>query len=111
MKTEPDYVPHRDWDGRWKLLNIDGHNVVMFPRSALAKALNRSLGTIRMWERNRVLCHPRIRDNRGHWLYTEGQILALITLAEEEGVIDPDYRRPFSERFIREAWAILHLRP
>lgn len=88
-----------------------GQPVIFFPRSALAQALNRSVGTIRSLEMKGVLCHPPFRDQRGHWYYTGQQILDLITLADEEGVLDPRYRRPFSERFIKEAQVILKRTP
>jgi hypothetical protein len=62
-------------------------------------------------ERKGVLCRPPLKSAAGQWLYTRDQILDLITLAEEEGVIDPRYRRPFSERFIAVAHQILARKP
>lgn len=58
-----------------------------------------------------VLCHPLVKDHRGHWLYTRDQIESLIELAREENVLDPRYRNSFSERFVREAHRILKREP
>lgn len=83
----------------------------MYYRSHLAAALNRKWGSIRAMERHGVLITPRVQNYRGQWLYTKDQIEDLIKLAEEEGVIDPNFRRPFSDRFIREAHRILRRKP
>ncbi len=91
------------WDAKPEIVYLNGQNHKMFLKSALAKALNRKLVTIRSMESDGVLCPPRYRNYRGRWLYSRDQIEDLIKLAEEEHVLDPRYRRPFSERFIREA--------
>jgi len=95
------------WDARPQYVDYHGQTIETFTRSALAKALNREFATICAMERNGVLPHPRLKDGRGRWLYTRPQILAMVALAEEEGVLDPRYRRKFSERFITEAHRIL----
>lgn len=108
----PRYTPKYEWDHKHRLLDYHGQMVVFFGRSNLAKALNRSVAAIRAMELKGVLCHPRLKDpTRGHWLYTESQILDLVKLAEEEGVINPNLKRPFSIRFKEEAWAILSRLP
>jgi hypothetical protein len=99
------------WDVRPQQLDYNGKTIEMFNRGAVAKALNREVVTIRSMERKGVLCHPRLKDVRGRWLYTRGQIEDLIQLAKEEEVLDPRFRRPFSDRFIREAHAILSALP
>lgn len=99
------------WDAKPKYLYWRGQTMEFFTRSALAKALNREVGTIRSMELKGVLCHPLVRDNRNHWLYTREQVEALITLAKEEDVIDPRFRNVFSDRFVREANQILSREP
>lgn len=94
------------WDDKPVYSIVHGEAREMFMRSHLARALNRQIGTIRSMERDGVLSTPRLKNYRGRWLYTRDQIEDLIKLAREEKVIDPKYRRPFSERFIKEANAI-----
>jgi len=101
----------KTWDEKPKALYYNGVTTQFFTRRDLGMALNREPGTIRQLEDKGVLCHPLVRNHRGHWLYTREQIEALIELAREEGVLDPRYRKSFSERFIREAWRILKREP
>ena len=95
------------WDGRPQYVDYHGQVIEAFTRTALAKALNREHGTIRAMERKGVLCHPRLKNGRGVWIYTRDQIEDLIRLAEEEKVLDPRYRNIFSKRFIEGAKTIL----
>lgn len=99
------------WDGRPRFVDYKGQTIEVFHRSAVAVALNRAYPTVRTMEHKGVLCTPALKDGRGRWLYTRDQIEDLVTLAEEEGVIDPNYRKPFSDRFIREAHQILQRLP
>jgi hypothetical protein len=101
------------WDAKPQYVDYHGLTLEAFYRSALAKALNRTLSGIRTMERNGVLCHPALKDGRQppRWLYTRDQIEDLVRLAEEEGVIDPRYRRPFSPYFIASAHQILKRLP
>lgn len=99
------------WDAKPKYLYWRGQTMEFFTRSALAKALNREVGTIRSMELKGVLCHPPVRDNRNHWLYTREQVEALVKLATEEDVIDPRFRNAFTDRFVREANQILSREP
>jgi hypothetical protein len=101
------------WDVRPKLMYYRGQNVEFFMRGSLALALNRAVVTIRRLEEKGILCQPRIQSaaKHGRWLYTRDQIEDLVKLAEEEGVINPSYRRPFSDRFTEEAHAILNRLP
>jgi hypothetical protein len=109
------YQPKYAWDGKWHALYYEpyGQVIVFFERAGLAKALNRSVAAIRAMERKGIICKPKIRlPAYPHpWLYTEGQVLAMVKLAEEEGVINPNYRKPFSQRFINEAHGILDRLP
>jgi hypothetical protein len=107
------YQPKYGWDDRWHALDYDGRVVIFFERKALAAALNRAMPTILTMEKKGVLCKPRLRLPRHPrpWLYTESQILDMITLAEEEGVIAPGYHHKFSARFINEAHGILSRMP
>jgi hypothetical protein len=99
------------WDSHPKYLVYKGQTIEVFTRTALAVALNRELNSIRAMERKGILRHPRLKNYRGHWCYTRDQILDLVRLAREEGVIDPRFRKPFSERFVREAHNILKRKP
>lgn len=99
------------WDSKPLFLSIHGQTTEVFYRSALAKALNREMGTIRAMERLGVLRNPRLKDYRGRWCYTRDQIEDLVRLAKEEGVIDPKFHTPFSDRFKKEAHAILRRKP
>jgi hypothetical protein len=107
------YQPQYSWDGKWHALDYHGQIVVFFERVGLAMALNRTPAAIRAMERKGIICKPKIRlPSYPHpWLYTESQVLAMIQLAEEEGVINPNYRKPFSKRFINEAHGILGRMP
>ena len=99
------------WDVRPKSVVYKGRDVEVFTRGNLALALNRTWTTIRSMEQKGILSRPRIKNKRGVWLYTRDQIEDLVTLAIEEGVIDPRYRRPFSDRFVTEAKKILNRLP
>lgn len=99
------------WDANPRTMDYKGQKVELFTVSAFAKALNREIVTIRSLERKGVLSKPRLRDGRKWRMYTRGQIEALVQLAEEEGVLNPNYRNPFSARFIREAKAIMNQPP
>lgn len=99
------------WDGRPQYMEYNGQTVELFTRGALAKALNRVVGTIRSMEMKGVLCHPRLKTRDGRWLYTRDQIEDLVRLAEEENVLDPRFRNTFSDRFCSEAKRILNREP
>lgn len=99
------------WDAKPLSQDYNGRDTEFFTRGHLAKALNRESVSIRALERRGVLCHPRLKNGRGWWLYTWDQIEDLIQLAREEKVLNPNYRRPFTQRFIDEAWQILNRLP
>lgn len=99
------------WDSKPHTVDYHGQTIEVFYRSALAKALNRAIVTIRSMEAKGVISTPRLRDGANRWLYTREQIEAMVELAREEGVLDPRYRRPFTQRFIDQAHAILNRLP
>lgn len=99
------------WDGNPHQIYYKGQTIEAFTRSAVAKALNRELITIRTLEKRGILCNPALIDGHGWWMYTRDQIEDLITLAQEEGVLDPRFHNPFSDRFITEAHMILKRLP
>ena len=104
------YTPHYAWDGKWHALDYSGQLTIFYVRfPPCSPALNRTVAAIRAMERKGIYLQAKGTPPRypNPWLYTEGQILAMVRLAEEEGVIFPTYRRPFSERFINEAYNIL----
>lgn len=112
-KHPPLYEPKYSWDGRFHVLDYHGVRTVFFERIGLATALNRKVTAILRMERDGIIPKPTLRlpKHPKPYLYTERQILAMIALAEEEGVINPDYRRKFSPRFIQQAHAILGVKP
>jgi IS30 family transposase len=95
------------WDAKYQIVIFKGKEIQVFSRGALAKALNRQHTTIRRMIDKGIICHPRYQNRRSQWIYSRAQIEALIKLADEEGVLDPNYRRPFTQRFIDEAHEIL----
>lgn len=99
------------WDYNPLYLVYRGQTTEFFTRSALAAALNRKPGTIRMMELKGVLCRPQIKNSRKWWLYTRDQIEDLVKLAQSEGVLDPNYRAAFSDHFITAAHQILQRVP
>jgi hypothetical protein len=99
------------WDAKPRLFDYDGGPRQFFTRGALARALNRQIVTIRGLEHRGVFCTPTVKSARGVWLYTRNQIEDLITLAIEEGVLDPRFHRPFSRHFVDEAHLILSRQP
>jgi hypothetical protein len=102
-------VERAPWELKRKprFVTVGGMTIQVFTRAELAKALNRSVETIRAMEHKRVLCQPRLKTRLGWNYYTRDQIEDLIRLAAEEDVLDPKFHRPFSERFKVEAHKIL----
>lgn len=81
--------------GKPKIFLVDGQPQELFPLGAVAKALNRQSVTIRKWETEGII--PRSpfimpsHDPRGQRrLYTRSQIEALRTVAQEEGLLEPN---------------------
>lgn len=80
--------------GTPRIYSVHGREVEFFTLGVLAFALNRKPVTIRKWEADGVLPKPRavtpVSDPRGRRrLYTKGQILGLVKIAEEEGILLP----------------------
>lgn len=95
------------WDKRPTFKSFNGQVREFFYRGALAAALNRKVVTIRAMTASGVICNPAIQDGHDRWLYSRDQIEDMITLAIEEGVIEPRRGVRFSPRFIEEAHKIL----
>lgn len=81
------------------VLKVQGVDVEFYPISSLAAALNRTTGTIRMWEGTGLIptsgwSKPgRDRDPRGkRRLWTRAQIEGVVQIAREEGVLFPGPR-------------------
>lgn len=77
-----------------RIYSVQGKEVEFFTLGVLAAALNRKPVTIRKWEADGVLPKPRAMtptsDPRGkRRLYTKGQILGLVQIAKEEGILLP----------------------
>lgn len=62
-----------------------------FTIGALARALNREVQTLRVWERREYLPTAVYRSpgRKQDRLYTRRQIIGLVALATEEGLMDP----------------------
>lgn len=91
---KPEYEEDLDL-GKPKIFLVDGQPQELFPLGAVARALNRRSVTIRKWETEGII--PRSpfimpsHDPRGQRrLYTRAQIEALRTVAQEEGLLEPN---------------------
>lgn len=87
-----------NWDANPRKYMYRGELTEFFTLGMLAKALNRKPGTIRKWERERIIPRATIvkgsSDPRGvRRLYTRAQIEGLIEIAKEEGIFDPQSKR------------------
>lgn len=99
------------WNKMGKVMLWKGGEIEVFTRGALAVALNRQIVTIRALEKRGVLCHPKLKNERGHWMYNADQIRDLVKLAEHHGVIDPARHEPYNVEFARAAKKILRRVP
>lgn len=99
------------WGAKPRVIDYEGRTLEVFTRNALALALNRKIVTIRSLEARGILCHPRLRDGRGIWLYTRDQIRDIVALADQEQVLNPNPRNSFTEHFAREARRIIRRLP
>jgi hypothetical protein len=107
MTTERIDASQDAWDRKSQEVIFRGKPVQVYSKGALAKALNRQHTTIRRMQDKGILINPRYQNSRRQWIYSRAQIEAIIKLADEEDVLHPEYRRPFSERFIKEAKKIM----
>lgn len=85
------------WDAKPRLHAVRGVMTELFTVGQLAQALGRRPGTIRTWERNKVIPNATIQlpgrdqDVRGkRRLYTRAQIEGLVKIAGEEGLLGGD---------------------
>lgn len=104
-------APTNAWDAKPQRVDYHGQTIECFRIGALAMALNRTVSAIRSMTLKGVLCHPPLQNGNGQWLFTRSQIEDLVKLAEAEGVLNPNYRRTFSEAFVEQAHQILHRLP
>lgn len=111
-KREP--TPGEGWDTSPRYLPYKGQTIAVFPVGAFAKALNRSVITIRAMERKGIIPKPALKERHGEQVrrvYTREQIEQMILLAADEGCLDPRATKKFSATFIREAHRILRRKP
>lgn len=85
---EPEEEP---WDLNPKVVVYGGKEVEFFTIGALAKALNRTVGSIRKWERLGYIPKATYRSagERQNRLYTRPQVEGMRAIAQEEGLLDP----------------------
>lgn len=81
-----------DWDDKPRIYKVNGLDVEFFTVGHLASALGRQPGTIRKWEREGLLPKATYRvpsqDPRGQRrLYTRAQVLGIVKIAQDEGVL------------------------
>lgn len=88
-----------EWKTDPKTFLVNGSPVEFFSIGSLATALNRSVQTVRRWERKGWLPKASFRTSgkKKDRLYTEVQIKGLIVLAREEGLLDPSERKPVGD--------------
>lgn len=77
-----------------KIFTVAGKSVDFYTIGDLARALNRKSVTMRKWEAEGIIPKARAMapstDKRGkRRLYTKGQILGLVKIANEEGILTP----------------------
>lgn len=78
-----------------RMMEVRGEMREFFPIGALARALKREVQSIRVWERKNYLPEATYRSpgRKQDRLYTRRQILGLVALAEEEGLMDPSKKK------------------
>lgn len=108
--TPPDPEPHADDDMLGRPVLTDTGGTAYYPISALAAALNRTNGTMRAWEHDKVIppgyiINPGSRNGRRR-LYTRKQILRLRELAAECGILDDPRAVVKASEFSRLAWLL-----
>lgn len=92
------------WDAYPREYTVRGRTVEFFTIGALAKALNRRVSTIRLWESNGTIpvtiWRAPSEDFRGRQrLYSRDLVEAMIKIAEEEGVLRPHGRNIHKTKF------------
>jgi hypothetical protein len=103
---EPKSVDTSDWDARPRSVERNGRYYEVFAVGHLAKALNRSPVTIRLWEDKGVVPlpdrsasdHPQMR----HRIYSRPQIEGMRKIAEEEGILYPRLGPPLSTTHFKD---------
>lgn len=76
------------WDSRVKTYNMQGIPTEFFEVGSLAKALNRQVVTVRLWERNGTIPKSMYRSPQNNRLYTRAQIEGMRNIAQQEGLLD-----------------------
>lgn len=78
---------------------VDGVEVEFYPISAVAKALNREVVTVRKWERKGYLpaARFRTRGKKQDRLYTRPQIEGLVLIAIDEGLMEPEKKKRIND--------------
>lgn len=89
--------PEIPWDASPIIRTVRGKEMEFFGISALATALNRSIVSIRLWERKGYIPRApyRLPDHaggKGNRLYTRAIIKATIREFDKAGVLDPGTR-------------------
>lgn len=74
-----------------RMMSVRGEEREFFTIGTLARMLNREVQTLRIWERRGYLPEAAYRSpgKKKDRLYTRKQILGLLALAQEEGLMEP----------------------
>lgn len=93
------------WDAHPRTFSVRGQLMEFFTIGALAKALNRETGTIRLWERQGVLPRARyqvpvVAGKGKQRLYTRAQIEGIVWIAGEEGMLTTRPRAHADTKFV-----------
>jgi hypothetical protein len=95
-----------------KTFTIAGKEVELFSISELAEVLNRKPVTLRKWEQKGIIPKATFvkpganQDPRGRRrLYSREQVLALVRLADEEGILHDLHKQVTKTQFRTKAWA------
>jgi hypothetical protein len=111
VETEVSSGPGEGWDSNARYYRIRGQRRVFYPISSLARALNRKTITIRKWEESGVLPEAQFRTpgegKSQHRLYTREQILGLVEIAADCGILDASKRNRINQtNFTERAFAL-----
>lgn len=98
-----------------KVWVISGVEVVLYPVGELAKALNRRPGTLRKWEEYAVIpTAPVVLRGDGPYanrrLYTGQHVVGMVTIAAEEGILEPRVGPPIKDtQFVPRVRALFRM--
>jgi hypothetical protein len=108
------------WDAKSRMKYLNGVKREFFTIGHVALAMNRSIHTIRWWEKHEIIPPAPFRDSKprksklkeaGDRLWSREHVEAMVRAAQEEGVLDGKQpSRAFTAKIVR-AFLALQQRP